>query len=85
MISMAKKIVEKNILNIIQDALNLKDKRITLQSSVHNVAEWDSLGHLSILSALDKFFKGKVGKIREIAPADSVKKIIRILKDNRLM
>ncbi len=79
------KVVEKDILNIIQSALNLKNKNITINSSVNDVAEWDSLGHLSVLTALDKFFEGKVGRIKEIAAADSVKKIIQILKDNQLM
>ena len=79
------KVAEKDILKIIQGALNLKNKNITINSSVGNTTEWDSLGHLSILTALDKFFKGKIGKIKELAAADSVKKITRILKKNQLM
>ncbi|MCX5696444.1 MAG: acyl carrier protein [Candidatus Omnitrophica bacterium] len=76
---------EKDVLNIIQSALNLKNKSITINSSISNTTEWDSLGHLSILSTLDKLFKGKIGKIKELAAANSVKKIIQLLKNNKLM
>lgn len=76
---------EKEILAIIQKALNLDGKLITLESSVLNVNEWDSLGHLGILMALDGHFAGKVAGIKEMAKADSIKKIIQILKDNSLI
>jgi len=79
------KAAEKDILKIIQGALNLKNKNITINSSISNTTEWDSLGHLSILTALDKFFKGKIGKVKELAAADSVKKIVQILKNNKLI
>ena len=61
------------------------DGKITFDSSVKNVEEWDSLGHLSILVALDKRFGGKVANIREMSSADSVNKIIQLLKDNSLV
>jgi acyl carrier protein len=49
------------------------------------IEEWDSLGHLAILVALDKKFNGKVSKIDEMASADTVKKIINLLKLNKLI
>jgi acyl carrier protein len=78
-------ITEKEILDIMQNALKLKEKSLTIDSSMSNVEEWDSLGHLSILVALDKFFDGKIGGIKDLVSADSVKKILQILKDNYLM
>ena len=53
-----------------------------MDSSVENVEEWDSLGHLGVLVALDKAFDGKIGSIKEMATAGSVTKIIEILKTN---
>ena len=79
------KITEEAVLNIIQNALKLKEKRLTVNSSMQDVEEWDSLGHLSILVVLDKFFDGKVGGIKELAGADSIQKILQILKDNSLI
>ena len=76
---------EQNVVEVIHNALNLKDKTLTLESRMNAVEEWDSLGHLGILSALDKFFDGRIAAIKEMAGADSVKKILGILKDNSLI
>ena len=78
-------ISEKEILEIIQKALGHDVGLITIESSVWNVNEWDSLGHLGILTALDKFFGGKVAAIKDMAKADSVRKILQILKNNSLI
>jgi len=79
------KISEREILEVLQNALNLNEKVLTVDSGIENVEEWDSLGHLGILAALDKFFNGKVGSIKEIATAKSVREILQILKENSLM
>ena len=71
---------EQEVMGIIRKALNLKDKALFLDSSINNVEEWDSLGHLGILSALDKFYNGKIAPIKEMAAADSVEKILQLLK-----
>lgn len=78
-------ISEREILEVIQNALNLNEKILTVDSGIGDVEEWDSLGHLGILAALDKFFNGKVGSIKEMATAKSVRKILQILKENSLM
>ena len=78
-------ISEKEILKVIQKALNLNEGILTVDTGIGDVEEWDSLGHLGILAALDKFFNGKVGSIREIATAKSVRQILQILKKNSLM
>ena len=79
------KISEKEILKIIQDALKLNEGIITLDTGIGDVEEWDSLGHLGILAALDKFFNGKIAGIRDMATAKSVRQILQILKENSLM
>ncbi len=76
---------EQEVLAVIQEALGLDAKSITLESSVLNVNEWDSLGHLGILTALDKFFVGRVATIKDMAKANSVSKILQILKNNSLI
>ena len=79
------KISEKGILEIIQNVLELEEKNLTIDSSAKDIKEWDSLGHLGILVALDEVFDGKIGEIDEMATADSVRKILEILKGNSLM
>ena len=78
-------ISEAEVLEVIQKALGLDAKSITIESSVWNINEWDSLGHLGILTALDAFFEGKVAAIKDMAKADSVRKILHILKNNSLI
>tara|TARA_B100000941_G_C28348318_1_gene470451 strand:+ start:529 stop:768 length:240 start_codon:yes stop_codon:yes gene_type:complete len=74
---------EKKILAIVQDILD--EKKINLNTSSKNSESWDSLNHLKILEKLDKISKGKAGLIAELATADSIKKIISILKKKKLL
>ncbi len=74
---------KEDIINIIKDAL--KVDKITIESSVDNLEEWDSLGHLSILVALDKEFDGRLASISDLATADSVEKIISILENKNFI
>jgi len=76
---------EQEVLDVIGKALNLDDNSISVDSSIDDFEEWDSLGHLGILSALDKFFNGKIAAIKEMAGADSVSKIIQSLKEHSLI
>ena len=50
-----------------------------------NLDEWDSLGHLSILSAIDQELDGKASKLTALAAATSVSNIIIILEENNLI
>ncbi len=77
---------EQEVLEIIRKVLKLKDSNaLSLNSGIDNLEEWDSLGHLGILSALDKFFNGKIAPIKEMASADSVEKILKILRKHSLL
>jgi len=76
---------EQEVLDVIGKALNLEDNSVSLDSSIDDFEEWDSLGHLGILSALDKFFNGKIASIKEMAGADSVSKILQSLKEHSLI
>jgi acyl carrier protein len=78
-------LIEKDIFRCIEETLELSSKQIDINSKMKEIEEWDSLGHLAILVALDKKFNGKVSKIDEMASADTVKKIINLLKLNKLI
>ena len=73
-----------DLYNLIKKSLLYKGK-IDDKSSQKNVSEWDSLGHLSIITALDKATKGKTSKIKSLAEASSAKKIFDILKKNKII
>jgi hypothetical protein len=78
------KIDEITIIAIINDAIGQyaegEPVKLTISSSMDNTPEWDSLTHLSILSALDSAYNGRVAAIPEIGSAYSVERIIDLLK-----
>ena len=53
---------EKELIKLVSKSLKIKAN--TKTSSAVNTPEWDSIGHLSILSAIDKYTKGKAEKSR---------------------
>lgn len=67
---------EKDIISIVSKALK---KKINMKSSVKNTEEWDSLGQLSILSAIEKATKGKSSKI-DLTEVQSIKQLCLKLK-----
>ena len=76
---------EDFIVKLIQQALELPEGAVSLESLSDQVPGWDSLGHLAILSNLDQHFDGKVASIEELATVNNVKDIIKILKQNELI
>lgn len=72
------------VIEIIEKSLELKPGILTEDSDSENTEEWDSLGQLSILVELDKYFEGKISNIPKMAEANSVSKIIIILKENSI-
>ena len=75
---------EKDLFKIIKEALQTK-KVINMKSSSKLIEEWDSLGQLAILSLIDKKLKNKASTLKELATAESVKKIHTILKKAKLI
>ena len=67
------------IIKIVAKSIKVREKNISLTSKIGDFEDWDSLGHLGILLNLDKALKGKAIKIKDLAEAHSVKKILTIL------
>jgi acyl carrier protein len=70
---------KNDLLALIKDAL-VTDDEIDMNSSADNVSEWDSLGHLSVLTALDDATDGKASSLSELSDATSVAEIVNILE-----
>ena len=73
------------VAGIVAQALELPVDRVQEEDAMETIEEWDSLGHLNILVALDKKFLGKVAKISELSKATSVEKIAEILREHHLI
>ena len=80
-----KTITEDNVLEAITQVLELKNGELKKTSALGDFDSWDSLGHLDILSTLDRLFNGQLGSVNEMASADSVDKIIDALRANSLI
>ena len=69
---MKKDIVKKKLIKIIKERFKVKKKRLL---SMNNLENWDSLGHLKLLSEIEKKFKIKFSN-KEIPVITDEKNII---------
>ena len=79
------KITRLDVISLIEVSLGLSSGSLSENACAEEVEGWDSLGQLSILVALDKVFDGRIADLAEIATADSVQKILKILNENNLI
>jgi len=68
-------ILDEELCKIVASALNVETATISIETSSEDCLEWDSLGHMSILSALDEKFVGITLECPELGGATSVKEI----------
>lgn len=73
---MKKDIVKKKLIKIIKEKFKVKKKKRLL--SMNNLENWDSLGHLKLLSEIEKKFKIKFSN-KEIPVITDEKKILSLL------
>ena len=72
------------VMEIVEGALELDAGVVQASSNSESIAEWDSLGQLSILVALDRRFDGKVAGLSEMAEANSIQIMQEILKKHSI-
>ena len=65
---------------VVARIFSLDSSEVTDQSSRDTIAEWDSMGHLSLITGLEEEFKVSIA-IADAMAMTSVQHIKRILKD----
>jgi acyl carrier protein len=70
---------EQEIIEIIERALDVSQP-VSITSSAASISDWDSLGQINIIVALDEAFGGGVSELQEMAVASSIKQIVEILR-----
>lgn len=75
---------KKKLYQIISKSLSLPINSINDKTNNENVEEWDSLGHLTILTAIDNETNGEASKIETLSSCTSVNDLFEILKKNNL-
>ena len=77
-------IIQSKLLDLISKSLNVSRDKIDISTNSESLEECDSLGHLTILSAIDKATDGKASEIETLSSCSSVKEIFENLKKNNL-
>ena len=76
---------QKKFLLLVSKSLDVKISKISISLKLNEIEEWDSIGHLTILTNLEKATKGKSLKIKGLGSQKSLKKIWNTLKKNALV
>ena len=80
-----KPLKKEDLINLIIKALNFPKKKYKNTASLNNFEDWDSIGHLNIMLQLDQKLSGKAKSIKELADANTVEKIEKILRKKKLL
>jgi acyl carrier protein len=70
------------LLQGIADALEVDINLVSLDTVSTDLEEWDSLGHISIMSFLDKTYGEITERVPDFASATTVGEILELLKSN---
>lgn len=68
--------MQDEILKVLADALEINVSEIYITSTSNDFAEWDSLGHLTILQQLDAKYNDITDRAPELASVSTVKEIV---------
>ena len=72
-------IKKSDVCDLVAEALGVSKSLVNEDSSSADFAEWDSLGHLTILGELDEKFSDYYEESEELSSALSVKEIFTAL------
>ena len=70
---------ERELFLLVEEALDVKKGSISLEVTSADISEWDSLGHLAILSAISEKYGDSVGDNPKLASATSVREILELI------
>jgi acyl carrier protein len=82
---MSQEQIKNKIINIIAKAIQVDKKKITMNSKSKEYQSWDSIAQLTIISELDKLFKGKLSNASDLSSMDSVSNILKLLNKKKLI
>lgn len=71
---------DKDLFSLIEKALDAEEGSVNLETTSADIEGWDSLGHLSILTALSEALGEGAEEDPRLASADSVREILEIIK-----
>ena len=75
---------KEKLFTIFAEAIGVDIETVGFETSSDNVPYWDSLGHLTFLSALDEETDGKTTEISDLTNASNLKEVFEILLKNNI-
>ena len=73
-----------DLLTEIAAALEVEAGTVLPESQIGSIEEWDSLGHISILSRLDLVYDNITERVPDLASCTTVLEIHKLLEQNGL-
>ena len=70
---------ESTLFKIVEEATGADAGSVSLDTTAADIEGWDSLGHLTIISAISEHLGDDVEEDPRLASADSVKELVDIL------
>ena len=78
---MKKKSIEKKIISIVNNIIDIPGTEIKLESSMYNTSGWDSLAHLQIISSIEDWIGRKL-ILDEIVNIVCIQDLVEIIEKN---
>jgi hypothetical protein len=72
------------LLTEIAEALEVEAGTVLPESQIGSIEEWDSLGHIAILSRLDLVYDNITERVPDLASCTTVVEIHKLLEQNGL-
>ena len=69
--------IKKEIIDILKNVL--KDNKVTINSNINNVKNWDSMNHVNLVSEISKKYSIRISFI-EMVNINSVKDLTKLVK-----
>ena len=66
---------KNDFITAVAAALEVEVDIVTMDLKIDDIPEWDSLGHLTILSSLDDLTDGKAGEIKDLGSMENLRDI----------
>ena len=73
--------MKDGVIDIVSNILNIKKSKITENSGINTIEQWDSLKHMQIISAIEEEYKVEFSE-EELIKSNNVKKLINSIKKN---
>ena len=73
--------MKTEVIDIVSNILNIKKSKITENSGINTIEQWDSLKHMQIISSIEEEYKIEFSE-QELINSNNVKKLINSIKKN---